>query len=332
MKYLITGATGLLGNNLVRYLISQGHQVGVLLRPPLARVELDGLNIELIESSLDQSDRIRVALENVDVVVHVAALIHIGRTRFEESRKVNVESTRLIASLANELGVKMIHISTVDALAAGTKNKPATELDIEPLKVECAYVVSKREADAALFAEVKKGLHGVAIHPGLMFGAWDWKPSSGQMILALAKRFVPFGPRGGISAVDVEDVVKGIMAASIKGKSGERYLMTGHNLPYIELWRIIAKLLDRPGPWMRIGPANAWGAGKIGDLMSAIRGREGEVNSASIQLSNLYHYYDSAKAIEELDYSISELEPCLLRAIEFLRGTGENQVAPIGEA
>lgn len=314
---MVTGATGLVGNNLVRMLLEQGHQCQVLIRPPENRRELAGLDVEVFAGDLHDVDLLNSAAAGVDVIVHTAAMIHLGWTKLDESRQINVQATAKIAEIAARNKIRMIHLSSVDALAPGTKNKPATELDIFPAKPECAYVVSKREADKVLLAEFEQGLDVIIVHPGLMFGAWDWKPSSGEMITSIARQFVPFSPRGGISTLDVLDSCRGIISAIESGKAGQRYILAGHNITYHELWCQIATLLNRRKPLCRLGPAIGWGVGACSDLFNKIRGQEGPINSASIKLGSLYNYYDSTKAQSELNYVISPLEPALKRAIAF---------------
>ena len=318
MKVLVTGATGMVGNNLVRLLLDAGHQCNVLIRPPQKRRELDGLDINVFAGDLADDTLIESAMEDADAVVHAAAMIHFGWTKMDASRQVNVEITRRIAEASIRAGVRLIHVSSVDVLAPGQKDQPATELNLDPAKVACAYVVTKREADQMLLEKAEQGLDVVIVHPGLMFGGWDWKPSSGEMITSIAEQFVPFTPRGGIATCDVLDVCRGLIKAIEKGRSGERYILAGHNVTYLELWQKIAELLGRRKPLCRLGPAINWGVGLFGDLFYKLRGNEGAVNSAALKLGSLYNYYDSAKAVEELDYEISPLEPALERAIGFL--------------
>ena len=93
-------------------------------------------------------------------------------------------------------------------------------------------------------------------------------------------------------------------------------------MTYQELWCRIAKLLNRKAPLSRLGPALNWGVGMFSDVFNKIRGREGQISSASMKLGSLLHYYDSSKAAEELDYKISPLELALTRAINFLAEHG----------
>lgn len=319
MKFLVTGATGLLGNNLVRFLLESNHSVRILCRQPIDRPELVGLDVEIVKGDVTDSNACSNAAEGVDCIVHCAGLIHMGWRRVEESRAINVNGAVNMAEAALKHTSRYIQISTVDALAPGAKNQAANESDMEPSKVASAYVVSKREADAKVLDLVDRGLDVVILYPGLMFGAYDWKPSSGQMIAAIANGFVPFAPLGGITVLDVEDACRGIVAAAENAAGGERFILGGHNLTYLELWTLIANRLDRPKPWGRLGPVNAWIAGKFGDLKSSLFGNEGPINSASVAMSNYFNYYSSNKAEIELGYSINPLEPAIDRAIEFLK-------------
>ena len=90
-------------------------------------------------------------------------------------------------------------------------------------------------------------------------------------------------------------------------------------MTYLELWRLIARQLERRGPWGKLRPLLGFLAGRGGDCWARIRGTEGEVNSAAIALGSLYNFHSSEKACSELDYSISELQPAIDRAIAFLK-------------
>jgi dihydroflavonol-4-reductase len=87
---------------------------------------------------------------------------------------------------------------------------------------ECPYVVTKREAERAVLAEVEHGLDAVIVNPVYMIGPWDWKPSSGRMLLEVGAGKGLFAPPGANDFVDVRDVAAGILAAAERGISGRR--------------------------------------------------------------------------------------------------------------
>ncbi len=301
MRTLVTGATGLVGNNVVRLLLEQGQAVRVLMRSTSDRRPLADLDIEVVHGDLREPDAIRRACQGVEGVIHSAAFIQIGWTGLEISRAINVEGSRAVALAAREAGAKLVHVSTVDTLSPGSPDSSANE-DSVGEKTPCAYVVSKREAEQAVLDEVDRGLDAVIVHPGFMLGPWDWKPSSGRMLIEVARRFTPAAPVGGMSVCDVRDVAAGILAALENGASGRRYILAGYNMTYFDCWKLFAEVAGGRGPLFRMGPLFRNLCGWSGDLAAKLTGNEGSVNSAAIKMSSLFHYYNSGRAQSELGY------------------------------
>jgi dihydroflavonol-4-reductase len=319
MRILITGATGFLGNNLARTLLDQQHKVSVTLRHSSNRKSLDGLDVDRIEADLNVPANVSMALKDVDVVVHAAAMIQIGWTKLEESRKVNVEATSLIAQAARRKNIRMIYVSSVDALGAASESNPGDESLLNPPKPPCSYVISKREAESAFILEVSNGLDGVIVNPGFMVGPNDWKPSSGEMMLAIAKQFVPFAPAGGCSVADVRDVADGIVSAIEHGQTGQRYILGGHNLSYLELWQMMAKVTESRAPKRKLPNWLAGLAGRLGDMKTKLFKREPQINSAATQMGQMFHYYSSDKSKNELGYQIGSIEDALRDAWDWFK-------------
>ncbi len=317
MKVLVTGATGFLGNNLVREMLQAGVTPVCLVRTNYDPRTFAGLNVQIVSGDWENNAFLREAVAQVDAVVHSAAMLHIGWRNVESSIETNVGITARVATLAERCRIRMIHVSTVDALAAAHPRRPQNETALEPAKPPSAYVVSKRLAEAAVLRSVAQGLDAVIVNPGFMVGPWDWKPSSGQMMLALARRFIPLAPAGGCSVVDVRDVCRGIMAAITKGKTGQRYILGGANVSYLDLWREISAMVGREPPVARLFAPITWLAGGGADIWARIIGREGLINSASIRMGQLFHYYSSEKAFLELNYSISPYQNALAEAWEW---------------
>ena len=322
MRILITGATGFLGNNLVRTLLADGHDVAVTMRSSSDRKPLDGLSVEIFNIDLNKPADVAMALTDVDVVIHSAAMIQIGWTKLEESRKFNVEATSLIAEAARRKNCRMIFISSVDALGVATEHEIGDEEKLDPPQPACSYVVSKREAESAMILEVAKGLDGVIINPGFMVGPYDWKPSSGAMMLAVATTFTPLAPGGGCSVADVRDVAEGIVSAIQHGRAGERYILGGENMSYFDLWNMMARVSGRKGPKGELPDWLAAAAGKVGDVMAYVSGKEPLVNSAATQMGQMFHFYSSEKAKLELGYRVGSVEDALGDAWDWFVANG----------
>jgi dihydroflavonol-4-reductase len=302
MTVLVTGATGLLGNNVTRRLLSHGYQVRVLVREKADPRPLEGLEVEVRQGDLRDASVVKSACADIETVFHAAAMIHLGWSQLEPARQVNVVGTRNVCQAARDVGARLIHVSSVDTLGLGSPKEPADEDTPEQGKIPCTYVVTKREAEAVVRDYIAEGLDAVIVHPGFMLGPWDWKPSSGRMLLAVATSFTPLAPTGGLTICDVRDVADGILAAWRQAPSGRNYILAGQNMRYVDAWRLFADVTGGSRPWFRAGPLMRILGGRFGDLWGKVSGREPDVNSAAVAMSGQFHYYRSDRAQRELGY------------------------------
>ncbi|MAV36050.1 MAG: HpnA protein [Planctomycetaceae bacterium] len=301
MTILVTGATGLLGNNVVRLLGQRGLAVRALVRKSADPRPLEGLDVDVVPGDLRDHASLERSCQGVSAVVHAAAFVAIGRTQRDLAESINVEGTRALADAARDVGAKMVHVSSVDALAPATPQRPADETTAGS-KPACPYVVTKRSAEAVIRKAVESGLEGTIVNPAFMLGPWDWKPSSGRMLLEVARRFSPAAPRGGVSLCDVRDVAAGCLAALERGQPGRQYILAGHNMSYFSAWRLFAEVSSGRPPWMQARPPLTTLAGWCGDWVARFTGKEPDVNSASVRMAHLWHHYSSRRAADELGY------------------------------
>jgi dihydroflavonol-4-reductase len=240
----------------------------------------------------------------------------------ETARDINVAGTRNVAQAACREGVRMVHVSSIDALGVASRQQAANEDTPAVGGVLCPYVVSKREAEAAVLEQVATGLQAVIVNPGFMVGPYDWKPSSGRMLLHVAKGWGLFAPLGANSYCDVRDVAAGILTALDKGQCGRRYVLAGEVLSYFQAWRTIAKVTGATPPLVPVGPLARKGAGFFGDALRWLTGREGDVNSAATAISAQWRNFSSARALAELGYQSRPLAASAADAWAWFRTNG----------
>lgn len=316
-RWAVTGATGLVGNNLVRTLIARGARVRVLARGE-GRRELEGLDLVTVQGELGDPDALRRLVSGVEVVVHAAADVRVGFGGREAMHRVNVEGTRAICA-AMPAEARLVHVSSVDALGMRSREAPADE-DTPPAEHEggVPYVDTKREADRVVRAS---GVDHVIVHPTYMIGPWDWRPSSGRMVLAVAAGQAIYAPSGGNNFVHVQDVVDALIE-SVRGPAGRAWILGNENLSYREAWTRIAMVVKMEPPR---GELPAWAgrvAASFARLGPALGLAEGDVNAASIRMSFLPHYFDPARARRELGMRSTPLETAVGDAWAFFREQG----------
>ncbi len=318
MRVLITGASGLLGNNVARLAQKRGMELTSVSRSDRTNRAFEGLKIEVFQVDVgDRASLARVFDCRFDAVIHCAANIHIGWKCLDEGLQVNREGTRYLLEEAGRRGIKFIHVSTVNTLAVGTKQSIVDEDTPGDGQIPCTYVETKMAAERLAVDAAKSGQNVVIVHPGFMLGPWDWKPSSGRMIQAL-QGFAPLSPSGGCSVCDPRDVAEAILNAIDRGISGRHYILGGENMTYLDLWRRIRSALGKKGPLTTMRAPAKLIAGAFGDLISKFMRNEMEINSAAIAMSSQFQWYTSQRAIAELGYQLRPANESIQDAVQWL--------------
>lgn len=322
MKILITGATGLLGNNIARSALSNGHSVTTLSRSPSTSPALRDLNCRHVQCDLNAPDILeQLADVEVDCVVHSAALIHIGWKRIEDSLRVNEKGTRTLVDWANERKLRGVHISTVNVLPVGRKDCPAHEDSVGDGQLPSAYVLSKRAAQVVVNESVAAGNDWYSVYPGFLLGPNDWQLSSGKMVKPL-QRFMPWAPAGGCSVCDPRDVASSILKLLESGGSFRDYVMAGENLTYLEFWTMIAKRMGTKPPVIAMRLPSKVISQIWADAVNTLRSSEMAFNSAAIEMGQQFHFYSSERARKDLGYRNRDLNVSINDAIEWLAEQG----------
>jgi len=172
MRFLITGANGFVGKPLCAELLRQGHSVRAALRSANTPVEdVEVVVTGAIDGGTDWTD----ALRGVDVVIHLAARVHVMKETaadpLAEFLKVNLHGTANLARQAARAGVKrLVYVSSIKVNGERTtESRPFVESD-EP-DPQDAYGMSKWQAEQTLQRIAQEtGLQVVIVRPPLVYG------------------------------------------------------------------------------------------------------------------------------------------------------------------
>src|SRR5262249_6995812 len=114
MKYFLTGATGFLGGQLARQLVTAGHGVVALVRSPAKATDLAALGVTLAQGDVTDPASLRAPMQGVDGVFHVAGWYKIGQRDSSAAQTINVDGTRNVLAVMRELGIpKGVYTSTL---------------------------------------------------------------------------------------------------------------------------------------------------------------------------------------------------------------------------
>lgn len=194
LSILITGATGSIGPQVVQALNTAGHHIRVLVRQtPILNIVN---SIDVYKGDITDSDTVKVAVQGVDVVIHLAALLHIVNpppTLYPEYERVNIKGTANLVQAALHHGVKrIVYASTVNVY--GESNGQILTEEVQP-NPGTVYAQTKLAGEQLILNEKNKDGEplGVVLRLGAVYGP-QIKGNYQQLLqLLAANRFFPIG-------------------------------------------------------------------------------------------------------------------------------------------
>jgi dihydroflavonol-4-reductase len=329
---LVTGATGLLGNNLVRELLAQGYEVRALARSKTkAQSQFAGLDVQVVEGDMLDIPSFAPALRGADVIFHTAAYFrdsYKGGTHWKQLYDTNVLGTKALLTAALDAGVhRVIHTSSIAVL----NGKPGQTVDETMLRKEAdaddyykSKILSDREVLA--FLENNPEMWAVMVLPGWMHGPGDIGPTSaGQTVLDFANKKLPGVPPGSFPVVDARDVAKAMILANEYGVRGERYLAAGRHMTMAELFPLLQKATGVKAPTLRIPLFLLYLLGAMGEIQARLTKKAALISWAMVTtLANETEKsrFSPAKSKEQLGLEFRPVEETLRDEVSWYRSNG----------
>jgi dihydroflavonol-4-reductase len=233
MKILVTGGSGYIGSAVVRELLNNGEKPKILVRETADLRNLDGLDVDLVHGDITDFHSIKEALSGCDRVFHLAAIYAIWLPDSKMMYWVNVQGTRNVLEACLQKKIKkVVHTSSVAALGAHGKGRPADESAMFNLwHTRDHYYLSKFRAEQVALDYQRRGLPVVIVNPTNPCGSHDIAPTpNGQLIINIIKGNLPGYVDGGINVSDISDTAKGHVLAMEHGKPGEKYVLGNTNV------------------------------------------------------------------------------------------------------
>nr|WP_287110480.1 SDR family oxidoreductase [Methylobacillus sp.] len=261
---LVTGATGFVGKALCNYLRQHGYYVTAVGRADNVQARVLDYQVISIDYQTDWSG----ILDNVGVVIHLAARVHVMEEQLANPlgayRETNVDGTLNLARQAAQAGVRrFIFVSSIKV--NGEQTLPGKPFVADDMPVpEDAYGISKFEAEQGLMALAKEtGMEVVIIRPPLVYGP-GVKGNFASM-MKLVKSGIPL-PLGAIhnqrSLVAIDNLVNLIVTCIDHPAAANQVFLVsdGEDLSTSDLLRRLAKaagvssrLIPVPAHWLEMG-------------------------------------------------------------------------------
>lgn len=235
---LVTGATGHIGNVLVTQLAAQypDETLRLFLQKNEKLNMFDGMTLEIFFGDIRKPADVQRAVKGARLVFHLAGLIDTAPRQPQLLQQVNIGGTRLIVEACLEQKVeRLVYVSSVHALPDLPDGQLITEIKEFPVPdLLGTYARTKTEATAVVYDGIRRGLDAVIVFPSGVIGPYDYQQSQmGRLLRYLSTQGrlrLVMSFNGAYNFVDVRDVVSGMIAAAQRGRSGEGYILSGHQI------------------------------------------------------------------------------------------------------
>ncbi len=321
-KILITGGTGFLGTHLVLQFLDNGEKNLRVMASSVPEWMTDS-GVEPFAGSVTNRTHVCEATKNCEAIYHLAGKVSFAYDGAAQMHKIHVEGTRLLCEAAKENGVKNFILASSSGTSAITKDGDITDETFpQPIDIlmKWAYYASKfYQEKTALGIFKDEGERLVILNPSLLLGSGDERLSSTKIVLDFMAKKLPITPSGGLNFVDARDAANAFMNALEKGRHQERYLLGAVNWTVKEFFARLERLSGVSAPRFSVPSKVAIAGSNMIASFYKNWNKPAPFEASEVEMGEYFWYFDSDKAIEELEFSTRDPQETLMDTIKYLR-------------
>ena len=319
---VVTGATGHIGNVLVRELSARNKKIKAVIPFGEDTTAIKDLDLEIVRGDVRDIELLKHAIEGADIVYHLAGIISILPGKRWLLQEVNVKGTRNVVEACLKSRVKrLVYVSSIHAIKEPPRGTVIDETQpFDPSSVLGDYAKSKAQATLEVLEGVRKGLDAVIVCPTGVIGPYDFKGSDmGQLILSYIHNKMKACIDGAYDFVDVRDVAKGIVLAAEKGKKGQSYILSGERISVPGLFSMLEKITGIRAPKFKVPCQLARVIGIVATPYYLLTKSKALITKDSIDVLASNSYISSQKAKHELGYTSRPIWESLVDSVTWFK-------------
>lgn len=316
---LVTGATGFLGQHLVRELVASGASVRGLSRSASGDAVLAGLGATPVRGHLGDAEALNAAAAGTEAVFHTAADTNNWGPGDAAQTETNVGGTARLLAAARAAGATcFVHTSSVSAyshLVTGTLREDVPQRGAE------SWINYERTKYASERLVRESGLPFLVFQPSHILGPGDYNNWSNLIRLIDAGK-LPGAPPGSGSFADVREIARAQVRAWRQPARDETWLVGGEHATFLALIAEAGRQLGKPTPAKAMPAAALRTYARVLDLVSRVTRKRPDLTPVAATFTCKHLSVDSSKAERELGYRSTPLPELLADTIAWLRAEG----------
>ena len=327
---LITGATGLVGGNLIWQLLQENERVVAIRRPnsnPDALYAIFSFYTptpELFLARIDwkigdvlDEESIQVAMHGISIVYHCAAIVSFDK-KDEDISVTNITGTRNVvrAALENKIN-KLCFVSSIAACGKALTGDQIDESSIwSDDQNRSVYSQSKYYSEQEVWKGIKQGLNAVIVNPGVILGVSGSETGSSQLFIKVQKGLL-FYTNGGSGYIDVRDVVKAMIQLTKSDISAERFILVGENCSNKEILNWMSDGFGKQHPFIPLGQTVLLVAGCFLELAGRLFHFHPIIDRGIARTIGQREFYSNRKIFNALGIRFNPIKQCILEICNF---------------
>lgn len=294
----VTGASGLVGSHLISSLIEKGLEVRALYRKNIP-VFKHAEKVNWVQGDILDVNILNEALQGITHVYHCAAIVSFSPKQAATMLKANVEGTANVVNACIEHSIqKLVYVSSVAALGRIRENTPVDEtMNWTPETSNSIYGKSKYLAEMEVWRGMGEGLNVAIVNPVIILGAGDWNKGSSEIFKSAYDEF-PWYTSGVSGFVDVMDVIDAMQLLMQSEVQGQRYIISGANLPYQEIFTRIANAFNKRPPFRKVTPLLTEIVWRLEALKGFFTGKTPLITKETAKTAQAVVHFDNSKFLK----------------------------------
>lgn len=311
---LVTGATGLVGQHLLKALVASGKPVRAIYRKTKPELALPGM-VDWVKGDILDVLSLEEAMQGIDQVYHCAAIVSFSPDTRRQLHLTNIQGTANVVNAALQAGVqKLLFVSSVAALGRIREHTAIDEsMHWTPETSNSEYGKTKYLAEMEVWRGIGEGLNAVIVNPVIILGAGDWDNGSSAIFKSAFNEF-PWYTDGVSGFVDVADVVNAMVRLMNSDISAQRFILSGANLPYREIFTKAALAFGKKPPHKKVTPFLAAIVWRIEALKSRFTGKRPLLTKETAHTAQAKVHFNNTKLLKALpDFSYHGIDETITR-------------------
>jgi dihydroflavonol-4-reductase len=305
VKALVLGATGHIGNAIVRELLSRGYKVTAAARHSRPPVNLAGLAVNYCSGNHDEPDQLDAWVTQHDVVIDAAAPYPVHLIPKAPALLRAIRRARRLIIAVKRHGAQLVYISSFTTLKRWEGR--IEEWPAQLITYLHPYFTLKKAIESELLEAADRGLPLIVVNPTMCLGPWDIRERDMCFIPRLLCGEIPAASQHMLNVIDVRDVARAAVAMMESQNCGAPTLLSGHNIPLHALFSMIAETAGSRVSVLSI-PAGIGAFGSyLAELMLTGAGLRTPLVSLAPMLIYEHEWLPPCKAFLELGISVRPL-------------------------